>query len=121
MAKIKNRVKKWEAKITFIFFDDEPCDDNIPCKVRFINGGKELVISFNMGGTAKDDEITFRGKRIGDGHWKLLSDDDEDDIATLHKFPGDNYKILEGYLLWNEEEGGQIKKMWRIQLNKILK
>ena len=105
---------KWEARVTFILFNNKSCYD-IPCSVIFIDDGEELVISFKEGGLAKDDEITFHGKRIGDGHWKLSSDDD--DIATLHMFPDDYF--LEGYLLW-DEEGGKMKRMWRIELLNLI-
>lgn len=118
MIKIKDRVEKWNAEVTFIpFIKKEACyKDN--CQVTFINGGEEIIVAVRIGGISKENEITFRGKQIGDGHYNLLSDDG--DIATLHKFPGDDYKILEGYLRLEWEGEEKEHRMWRIAPKGVL-
>ncbi|MCB9629761.1 MAG: hypothetical protein H6725_20515 [Sandaracinaceae bacterium] len=74
--------------------------DREACAVRF--DGDVIVVSYQ--------DVVYRGKAIGEGHWRLRSVDPRGE-ATLHRIAEGLF--LEGY--WQEDG---LQGMWRIELGK---
>ena len=75
-----------------------------PCEVRISSG--EIAVSYD-GDTGP---VTYSGKEVAPGHFKLEVVQPVRGRATLHQMPGDS--VLEGWWIEEGEQG-----MWRIDLN----